>query len=68
MDKEIKPLTKRVAVGGKAVRLGKQYKRIAASFIQADQRRHYLNLMLQATVAASGPKRVTKGPEDPAKF
>lgn len=57
MDKTIEPLTKRGAVGGKAVHLKKQYKRIAASFIQPDQRRHYLNMMLQATVAASGPKR-----------
>jgi len=57
MDNEITPLTKRVATSGRAVHLNKQYKRIAASFIQPDQRRHYLNLMLQATIAASGPKR-----------
>ncbi len=57
---EIQPLTRKKAVGGKVVHLSKQSKRIAASFFKTEQRRHYLNLMLQATVAANGPSREAK--------
>ena len=59
MQEQIKPelLTRKKAVGGRVVRLSKQAKRIAATFTSAEQRRHHLNLMLEAAAAANGSSR-----------
>lgn len=54
-------ITKRQATGGKVINLHQTWKGIAECMMNKADRRHYINMMLDATrVAAYQPKRLTK--------
>lgn len=51
-EKTIQTKTKREATRGKAIRLHKYWKGIASTILDKSERRHFLNMMIDATVSA----------------